>query len=162
MDFYVDNFLDCEFANLSELEGLEFTFQQAMPPYSFLWGLQWSKSNVWSYWDDTKINQRARGWMKITDFNACMLYKQWNKISLTGHHSSEGLYYDSLYLNHFSFAINKYVPKAPLPPSWAENYLQVGFQINGNKAIRNDHKNGTDPVNVYLNNVQLELRKAGN
>jgi hypothetical protein len=159
MDFYVDSYIDCDTSNLSQLEGLEFTFQQAMPPSSFLWGLQWSKSNVWSYWDDTKLNDKARGWVKIPELHACMLYKQWNHIRISGHRTDKGLYYDTLFLNNSSFVINSFVPVAFVPPHWAENYLQVGFQINGDKAIRKDHPHGTDPVSVLLNNVELTARK---
>lgn len=158
MDFYIDSYVDCKTPNLSQLEGLEFIFQQAMPPASFLWGLQWSKSNVWSYWDDTKINRRAKGWVTISGLNACMLYKQWNHISITGHRNEAGLFYDSLLLNGASFPLHSYVSKAYLPPTWAENYLQVGFQINGNKAISRNHKHGTDPVTVLLNNVDLQVK----
>lgn len=158
MDFYIDSYVDCNTPNLSQLEGLEFIFQQAMPPASFLWGLQWSKSNVWSYWDDTKVNRRAKGWVQIPGLNACMVNKQWNHISITGHRNESGLYYDSLLLNNNSFAINSFVPKAYLPPAWAENYLQVGFQINGDKAIRSNHKHGTDPVRVMLNNADLLVK----
>jgi len=159
MDFYIDSYVDCDTPNLSQLEGLEFIFQQAMPPASFLWGLQWSKSNVWSYWDDTKLNRRARGWVQIQGLNTCMLYKQWNHISIAGHHNESGLYYDSLCLNNNSFAITSFVPKAYLPPTWAENYLQVGFQINGDKAIRRNHPHGTDPVRVFLNNVNFQAKR---
>ncbi|MES2849025.1 MAG: hypothetical protein V4685_08215, partial [Bacteroidota bacterium] len=148
MDFYIDSYVDCNTPNLSQLEGLEFIFQQAVPPVSFLWGLQWSKQNVWSYWDDTKHDRRAKGWVLIPALNACMPCKQWNHVSITGHRNESGLYYDSLLLNKSSFAINVFVPNAYLPPTWAENYLQVGFQINGDKAIRKNHNNGTDPVRV--------------
>ncbi len=158
MDFYVDSYVDCDTPNLSQLEGLEFIFQQAMPPVSYLWGLQWSKQNVWSYWDDTKQNRSVKGWVQIPGLNACMLNNQWNQISITGHRNDKGLYYDTLVLNNSSFAINSFVPKAYLPPTWAENYLQVGFQINGDKAIRSNHKHGTDPVRVLLNNVDFVLK----
>ncbi len=157
MYFYIDSYVNCDTPNLTQLEGLEFIFQQAMPPASFLWGLQWSKSNVWSYWDDTKLNRRAKGWVPIPGLNACMLYKEWNRISITGHRNDTGLYYDTLVLNNRSFSINSFVPKSYLPPAWAENYLQVGFQINGDKAIRRNHKHGTDPVMVMLNKVGLEV-----
>jgi hypothetical protein len=158
MDFYIDSYVNCNTPDLTQLEGLEFIFQQAMPPSSFLWGLQWSKSNVWSYWDDTKVNHRARGWVPVKGINACMLYKQWNRISISGHRDDKGIFYDSLLLNNISFPINTYVPLSYLPANWTDNYLQVGFQINGNKAVRRNHSHGTDPVNVLLNSVNLEVR----
>ncbi len=159
MDFYIDGYIDCDTPDRTQLEGLEFIFQQAMPPSSFLWGLQWSKQNVWSYWDDTKINQRARGWVPIPELHTCMKYNQWNHISIYGHRNEAGIYYDSMVLNNTSFAINTFVPKSSLPPSWSENYLQIGFQINGNKAVRRNHKHGTDPVRVMLNEVGLKVTK---
>lgn len=158
MEFFVQNKIDCTSPNLSELEGLEFTFQQAMPPASFLWGLQWSKSNTWSYWDDTKPTGVTKGWVPIPNLHACVRYQQWNQLRFTGHRSDAGLYYDTIILNEVVFGINVFVPKASLPPNWAENYLQVGFQINGNKAIRNNHPHGVDPVTVLLNNVDLFVK----
>jgi len=157
MDFYIDTYVDCLVPDNSQLEGLEFIFQQAMPPTSFLWGLQWRKENVWCYWDDTKVNHRSKGWLPIPSLNACMLYKQWNHLTITGHRNDEGLYYDTFLLNNNSFSINSFVPRAYLPTTWAENYLQVGFQINGNKAVLKNHRNGLDPVNVFLDNVQLKV-----
>lgn len=158
MDFYIDSYVDCNVPNRSEVEGLEFIFQQAMPPVSYLWGLQWSKQNVWCYWDATHLNGRARGWVPIPGLSACMLYRQWNHITVTGHRTGDTLYYDTLRLNDSIFPIHTAVPVASLPPAWADNYLQVGFQINGNKAIRRHHTHGTDPVRVLLNEVELELR----
>ena len=155
MDFYIDNNIDCKTPNLSELEGLEFIFQKAMPPYSFLWGLQWSKSNVWSYWDDTRIKKKVKGWVRIREINACMKQRDWNTIQITGYQNDYELFYDNLYLNNETFPLNFKIQKSTLPTNFVENYLQVGFQINGNKAIRQDHRNGTDPVNVYLDNVNL-------
>ncbi len=155
MDFYVDNNIDCKTPNLSELEGLEFIFQKAMPPYSYLWGLQWSKSNVWSYWDDTRINKKVKGWVRITKINACMKQTDWNTIRITGFQNDNELFYEKLYLNNESFPLNIKVQKSTLPTNFVENYLQVGFQINGNTAIRKGHSNGTDPVNVYLDNINL-------
>jgi len=162
LDFFIDNYLDCSYPNNSELEGLEFTFQQSMPPYSFLWGIQWSKSNIWSYWDDTKIKGKATGWIKLPGLNNCMLNKEWNNIYIIGHRDQTGLYYDSLCLNNSCHLLKKFVAKNLLPPTWVENYLQVGFQINGNKAIRKDHIHGVDPVSAYLNNIQLQVRRVGN
>jgi hypothetical protein len=158
LDFFVQNKIDCSSPNGSELEGLEFTFQQTMPPFTFLWGLQWSKSSVWSYWDQKTLNGRTRGWVPIPQLHACMLYKQWNHIRITGHRNETGLFYDTLILNENTFAINTFVPKASVPRHWTENYLQVGFQINGNKAIRNNHPHGVDPVTVLLNNVDLFVK----
>jgi hypothetical protein len=162
LDFFIDNYLNCNYPNSSELEGVEFTFQLAQPPYTFLWGIQWSKSNVWSYWDDTKINGKTKGWINIPGLSYCMQNKQWNTMYITGHNNNSKLYYDSLCLNNHCFVIKKNVPKNLLPVTWVENFLQVGFQINGNKAIRKDHKYGVDPVSVYLNNIQLQINQVAN
>ncbi len=159
MNFYIDNYIDCKTSNLTELEGLEFILQKGMPPYSFLWGLQWSKSNVWSYWDDTQINKKAKGWVNIKHINACMKQRDWNTVRITGYQNANELFYEMLYLNDESISLNIKVQKSTLPSNFVENYLQVGFQINGNTAIRKDHSNGTDPVNVYLDNINLIIGK---
>ena len=159
LDFYVESEINCDTPNLSELEGLEFTFQIAKPPVSYLWGLQWSKSSTWCYWDDTKVNGKTKGWIRIPNLKLCMKQNEWNQIRMTGHRTSNGLYYDTMILNGKSIALNIFVPRAYLPVTWSDNYLQTGFQINGNKAIRKDHSHSIDPVMVYLKNVDLEVRK---
>lgn len=157
LDFYINSFVDCIDSDNSEPEGLEFIFQQAMPPVSFLWGLQWSKNNTWSYWDDQKFNGRARGWVPLAGIHPCMLSKEWNQLVMTGHRTGDSLYYEGFHLNGSYFALNAAVPAVLLPVNWADNYLQVGIQLNGNKATRQHHRQGTDPVEVLLNNVTLLL-----
>lgn len=155
MDFYVDEYIDCKNTNLTELEGLEFIFQKSTPPYTFLWGIQWSKNNIWSIWDDTKMNNKVNGWINLPDISPCIYHHKWNSIRITGYHIDNKLYYDALYLNDDRFTINKWINKSKLPDEFSENYIQTGFQINGNKAIKGNHHYGTDPVNVYLDKINL-------
>lgn len=159
LDFFVESKLSCDTPNASELEGLEFTFQIAKPPVSYLWGLQWNKASVWCYWDDTKLNGKPKGWIPIPGLNPCMKPKAWNSIRIVGHRTSNGLYYDTMVLNNEFIPLNIFVPRAYLPVEWSDNYLQLGFQINGNKAIRKDHFHTIDPVTVYLKNVDLMVGK---
>jgi hypothetical protein len=159
MHFYVDNLIDCNNGNRSELEGLEFTFQKATPPQSYLWGLQWSKANVWSYWDDTRHNGRVKGWVTLPGLTACISGRQWNHIRITGYYRGNQLYYSNLYLNGKTFALNVKTKHSYLPGDFAENYLQAGFQINGNKAVQKNHPHGTDPVSVYLDDVSLQVSR---
>ncbi len=157
VDFFVDSHIDSITPNLSEVEGLEFAFQHAMPPYSNLWALQWSKSDVWCYWDDNKINGKPKGWVKLPKIKEHIKNHQWNNIVIAGHYDNKKLYYEYMTFNDKKFELNKSINKGLLPEVWRENYIQVGFQINGNKAIRTDHKHGVDPVSVYLDNVSLQI-----
>lgn len=157
LDFFVESKINCDTPNKSELEGLEFTFQIAKPPVSYLWGLQWSKENVWCYWDDTKKDGKTKGWVKIPHIKLCIKHHAWNKIHITGYRTNLGLYYDSMTLNGEKILLNIFVPKAYLPNSWGDNYLQIGFQINGNKAIRRDHSQKIDPASVYLDNLDVKV-----
>ena len=159
LDFFVESKISCDTPNASELEGLEFTFQIAKPPVSYLWGLQWNKANVWCYWDDTRFNGKPKGWIPIPELNLCMKPKAWNSIRIKGNRTNIGLYYDTMVLNDKLIPLHIFVPRAYLPVDWSDNYLQLGFQINGNKAIRKDHSQTIDPVTAYLKNVDLMVGK---
>ena len=159
LDFFVESKISCDTPNASELEGLEFTFQIAKPPVSYLWGLQWNKANVWCYWDDTRFHGKPKGWIPIPGLNLCMKPKAWNSIRIKGNRTNIGLYYDTMVLNDKLIPLHIFVPRAYLPVDWSDNNLQLGFQINGNKAIRKDHSQTIDPVTAYLKNVDLMVGK---
>lgn len=157
VSFYVNSHIHNSFYDSSMVEGLEFTFQHALNGNSNLWGVQWSKSNVWSCWNDHKINNKVVGWEKIPQMHAEIVSGKWNRIEIEGHHKEGVLFYDKLKLNEQQYILNTHVPVGKLPLNWKENYLQIGFQINGNKAIYFDHGHGVDPVSVFLDEISLEV-----
>ena len=155
--FYPETIIDCENPDLSEIEGLEFTFQHVMIPFSYGWGVQWSKTNTWSYWDDQKVDNKAIGWVNFQGVNDCILANEWNTLKLVGTSRDDQVHYLELVINENNYSLDVQLPKVSTPNGWAENFLQVGFQINGNTAIRNDHPHGVDPVAVFLDEVKLNL-----
>ena len=63
----------------------------------------------------------------------------------------------SLSINNNNHDLNIVLSSVSVPEGWSENFIQVGFQINGNSAILNNHNHGVDPVTVYLNNLNLNI-----
>ena len=98
------------------------------------------------------------GWVQIPELDINIKDGVWNEITISDHFDNDTIHYDSLQFNDEKYQLNKSIPSASLPPSWAENYIQVGFQINGNKAIRTNHSHGVDPVSVFLDEVRLRVR----
>ena len=69
----------------------------------------------------------------------------------------EGIAYSGFSVDNFNYNLNdEAVGKVVIPPGWVENFIQVGMQINGNKATDSSHGEGLDPVTVYIDNVTLE------
>ena len=66
--------------------------------------------------------------------------------------------YDKIEINSKSYPLNIRLENVQVSSQWFENFIQVGFQINGNEAIRTDHNHGIDPVIVYLDNVNLAVK----
>jgi len=65
--------------------------------------------------------------------------------------------YTGLSINQKNYILNQpWISQGTVPDSYVENFLQVGMQINGNKAIDPSHGNGVDPVIVYLEEVSFE------
>lgn len=157
LDFYPNVGINCLQPDLSEVEGFEFTMQHVITPNSWGWGLQWSKTNTWSYWDDTKINNEVVGWVNLNGINNCINLNQWNTIKIIGVIENNTVIYREIVINTENYLLNIAIDNAEVPNGWFENFIQVGFQINGNEAIRDDHGFGVDPVSVYLNNINLSV-----
>lgn len=157
IEFYPETAINCDISDLSEVEGFEFTFQNVVIPNSWGWGLQWSKTNTWSYRNDQKINNEIVGWENINGLSSCIQTNQWNSLKMTGVINGNSLTYETLEFNSEVFDLNITLDNVEVPTGWSENFLQIGFQINGNDAIRTDHSHGVDPVKVYLNNINLKV-----
>jgi len=157
LDFYPEVGINCSFSDWSEVEGLEFTMQHVIIPESWGWGIQWSKTNTWSFWNDEKINDEAIGWENINYVNDCIFPNEWNSIKIKGIIKNNTLRYTSLNINNNNHELNIVLSSVNVPEGWSENFIQVGFQINGNSAILNNHNHGVDPVTVYLNNLNLNI-----
>jgi hypothetical protein len=157
LDFYPEVEINCSVSDWSEVEGLEFTMQHVIIPESWGWGIQWSKTNTWSFWNDEKINDEAIGWENINNVNDCILPYEWNSIKIKGIIQNNTLRYTSLSINNNNHDLNIVLSSVSVPEGWSENFIQVGFQINGNSAILNNHNHGVDPVTVYLNNLNLNI-----
>jgi hypothetical protein len=155
--FFPAHRIACDHPDLSEIEGLEFTFQHVVIPDSWGWGVQWSKTNTWSYWDDQPDNGKPKGWVNIDGIQSCIEWNQWNSLKIIGSQTKNTLIYEQLIVNGASINMNKEISKVNVSEEWAENFVQIGFQINGNKAIRTDHDHGVDPVRIYLKNVSLNV-----
>lgn len=157
LEFYPEVGIDCSQSDLSEVEGLEFTAQHVIIPDSWGWGFQWSKTNTWSYWNDEKVNGQPIGWENLEGINDCIISNEWNKIKFKGTIENNTLSYDYLEINNHSYNLNVVLNKVTIPEGWSENFIQVGFQINGNAATLDNHNHGVDPVTVYLNNLNLHI-----
>lgn len=157
IEFYPATFIDCDNSDRSQIEGMEFTFQHVIIPDSWGWGIQWSKTNTWSYWDDQKIDSKPRGWVNMPTLDGCLSWNTWNRLSLSGKQSGNQLIYQRLSVNEQTIDLNIQLPSVTVPDGWAENFIQVGFQINGNKALLTDHQQGVDPVTIFLKNVNLKV-----
>lgn len=157
LEFFPDVGINCEMSDLSEVEGFEFTAQHVIIPNSWGWGIQWSKTNTWSYWNDEKVNGEIIGWENLYNIDACIFPNEWNTIKIIGTINNDFLSYDRLEINSEVFNINVSLNMVEVPEGWSENFIQVGFQINGNDAIRTDHNHGVDPVKVYLDNLNLKI-----
>lgn len=158
MTFYVDSFIDEFHSDSSLVEGLEFTFQFARNRNSYLWGIQWSKENIWSFWNANTSNDEIIAWVPIEELNMPIKSGRWNSATITGDFTKDSLRYKTFVLNDKVYQLDITIPSAQLPISWVENYIQVGFQINGNKAILNNHSHGVDPVSVFLDEMTLVLK----
>lgn len=157
LDFYPEVGINCSVSDWSEVEGLEFTLQHVIILESWGWGIQWSKTNTWSFWNDEKIDGEVIGWENITNVNDCISPNSWNSIQIKGIIQNNTLRYTSLSINNINHQLNIELNSVNVPEGWSENFIQVGFQINGNSAILNNHNHGVDPVTVYLNNLNLNI-----
>lgn len=157
LDFFPQVGINCSTSDLSEVEGLEFTMQHVKIPESWGWGIQWSKTNTWSYWDDNTLNNDRIGWVNIPNIDYCILPNTWNSIKITGQIIDHIVSYDTLALNGASANLDIQINNVNVAEDWFENFIQVGFQINGNDAILTDHTEGVDPVKIFLDDMQLVI-----
>lgn len=161
MDFYIDGTVDCNVPNNSQLEGIEFCWQNHIIPNTGLFCTQWSKGGEWRYWRDDKNPETNRpyAWISFkTPLYQCVKQKKWNTIRVEAELlPDKKVRYLSLELDGVKTTFEKEVsiPQGISPTQYAENYLQVGFQINGNTAVDKSHGFGVDPIDVYLDSVNL-------
>ena len=158
VNFFPEVVINCSNSDFSEVEGFEFTVHHVIIPDSWGWGIQWSKNNTWSYWNDQKINGTAIGWVNLDGVNDCIIPNQWNKIKIVGIIENNTVIYDQIEINSENYSLNIRLENVETPNGWFENFIQVGFQINGNEAILTDHNHGVDPVTVYLDNINLMIK----
>lgn len=159
LDFYIEGTFDCDNPDNSTLEGIEFTWQHVLVPNSYGFGIQFSKGGKWRYWND-EIDQKTgqpKAWQSFfPEITGCIPTKQWNSLQLEGEIFGAGVRYTKMVLNDETFDLSSaIVGRAKVPETWVENFLQVGVQLNGNKAILPDHEEGVDPVTVYLDQFWL-------
>lgn len=161
LDFYIEGELNCDSPNESTLEGIEFTWQHVIAPDSYGFGVQYSKGGEWRYWEDEidPESGKPNAWQSFSPaITGCLATKVWNQLVLQGEVFENGIRYTSMTLNGNEFDLSSaIVGTAKIPDSWVENFLQVGVQLNGNKAIDLSHGEGVDPVTVYLDKVNLAL-----
>lgn len=159
LDFYVEGSLDCENPDASTAEGLEFTWQHILVPTSYGFGVQWSKGGEWRYYDDTKgPDGKPLAWRSFDPaITTCLSAHEWHHLLLTSvMKGGEGIAYREMHLDGAVYDLGSAeVGPATVPDSWVENFLQVGMQINGNQATDPSHGHGLDPVEVYLDRVEL-------
>ncbi len=158
VDFYVDHDFNCENPDLSTLEGLEFTFQHLKTPYSYGFGLQFSKGGEWRFWDDTKDeNGKAIGWVSFANkIFGCLASERWHSLEISGRRINHNIQYEYFNINGEQYDISSAMTEPVNSPSgWVENFLQVGVQLNGNRALDSSHGHGVDPVGIKVNNIQL-------
>lgn len=160
LDFYIEGIFNCQVPDSSTLEGIEFTWQHVVVPVSYGFGIQYSKAGEWRYWNDEKdsVSGAPKAWQSFfPEIKNCLVTRSWNHIELEGEVAGEGVRYTKMILNDREYDLNSAaVGKALIPESWVENFLQVGVQLNGNKAIEPAHGQGLDPVKVYLDNFTLK------
>jgi hypothetical protein len=159
LDFKMPQGFDCAAPNASKAEGLEFTWQHILIPYSHGFGVQFSKGGEWRYWDDTKdANGHPLAWQSFDPpIMDCIEPNVWHHIELVGNVFEDHIQYASLTLDGANYDLSSAeLPWVLAQQGWVEHFLQVGVQINGNTATDSSHGFGVDPVSIYLENVQLE------
>lgn len=156
LDVYIEGKLDCNEPDTATIEGLELTWQHIEIPYSHGFGVQFSKGGEWRYWDDQMdALGQAKGWRSFSpELFYCLIPNQWHHIQLEGYVTPSEIVYHRMRIDEIVFDLTSArLPYVPATEGWVENFLQIGMQINGNKATESAHGHGVDPVAVYLDNV---------
>lgn len=156
LDLYIEGILDCTQPDDATIEGIELTWQHIEIPYSHGFGVQFSKGGEWRYWNHQKDNNNQPiAWESFSPkINYCLTPMEWHRIKLIGYITETTIVYHSMVIDDNSFNLNnKTLPHALVEEGWVENFIQIGMQINGNKAIDLTHGHGVDPVSVYIDNV---------
>lgn len=158
--FYLPDAFNCSNPNASKLEGLEFTFQHLLIPNSFGYGLQYSKSGEWRYWNDEKDpkTEIALAWQSFSPkLTTCLSNHHWYELTIEGTLVNQGVRYTKMILDGTEFNLgNAQTQSVSSPEGWVENFLQVGVQLNGNTATESVHEQGVDPVQIYIDELSLE------
>lgn len=160
LDFYLPNAFDCNSPNNAILEGIEFTFQHLLIPYSYGFGLQYAKSGEWRFWNDEKNPETNKpfAWQSFSPkIITCLASNQWHTIQIIGFVKNHKVYYEKMTLNNTTYNLSSAVINpVPSPQGWVENFLQVGVQLNGNKSIQYPNSNQVDPIEIYIDKVSLK------
>jgi hypothetical protein len=160
LDFYLPNAFDCNSPNNAILEGIEFTFQHLLIPYSYGFGLQYAKSGEWRFWNDEKNPETNKpfAWQSFSPkIITCLASNQWHTIQIIGFVKNHKVYYEKMTLDNTTYNLNSAVINpVPSPQGWVENFLQVGVQLNGNKSIQYPNSNQVDPIEIYIDKVSLK------
>ncbi len=159
LDFFPAGLLSAAHPDESEAEGLEWTFQQVVLPSSWGFALQWAKSGEVRYWND-EVNPatgKPFAWQSFPKpVQLFISSKQWHHLEIEGYLEDNTLIYKQFTLDGIRHELGDVrVNAVPPPAGYAENFLQVGFQINGNKATHTGHGMGTDPFTVYIDQLSL-------
>lgn len=160
LDFYLPNAFDCNSPNNAILEGIEFTFQHLLIPYSYGFGLQYAKSGEWRFWNDEKNPETNKpfAWQSFSPkIITCLASNQWHTIQIIGFVKNHKVYYEKMTLDNTTYNLSSAVINpVPSPQGWVENFLQVGVQLNGNKSIQYPNSNQVDPIEIYIDKVSLK------
>lgn len=158
LDLFIEGNLDCNQPDDATIEGIELTWQHIEIPYSHGFGVQFSKGGEWRYWNHLQDNDgQPIAWESFSPaINYCLTPMQWHRIKLVGYITDSNIVYHSMIIDGTSFDLSeKTLSHTKVADGWVENFIQIGMQINGNKAVDLTHGHGVDPVSVYLDNVSF-------
>ncbi|GAC1637067.1 MAG: hypothetical protein NVS4B8_01400 [Herpetosiphon sp.] len=159
--FYVDGTIDCTTPNRSTIEGLEFAWEHTIMPERYVFAVQWQKNGQWRFWNarNDPATGRPYGWLNFpVPLSFCFASRQWHTITLRGQMTGSDYTYLSMTLDGQTYPLGGRAGTAPAPSGWAENFLQVAVQVDGDTAINGSPT--VDPVAVYIDRVTLTCHRA--
>jgi len=159
LDLYIAGVLNCSEPDQATIEGMELTWQHILIPYSHGFGVQFSKGGEWRYWNDNRnLENKPVGWQSFSPVvKQCLTPNEWHHILLEGYISDNQIVYKTLAIDDKTFDLSSVrLPYTEATAGWVENFLQIGMQINGNRAVDATHGHGVDPVAVYIDNVTFK------
>lgn len=157
LDLYIDGELDCANPDEATIEGVELTWQHIALPFSHGFGVQFSKSGEWRFWNNEQgVDEKPIGWESFSPkINQCLSPKKWHSIKLESYITENSIVYKSMTIDNQEFDLqNTILPYVKAKDGWVENFIQIGMQINGNKSVKST--TGVDAVAVILDNVHFK------